>query len=551
MLPTLPLLTSLLLLPSVLANGIYGKSSNVLSVDGQSYRRLIADSNHTSIVEFYAPWCGHCQNLKPAYEKAAASLKGLAKVAAVNCDAEENKPLCGNMGVQGFPTLKIVRPGKKPGRPAVEDYQGARSAKAIADAVVERIPNHVRRLKDSDYEAWRDEGDGPKAILFSEKGVVSALLKSIAVDFKDVMSIAQIRNKDKAAVDAFKVEKFPSLLLLPGRGKDLVFYDGEMKKDAMVKFLSQAASPNPDPAPKKEKAKKSTASKDKSKSSKASSSFSKASSSHASSEAQTAPASQTAETMDDGSQPTESPNPNVDTEKPIHVPSEPAPPIKSLPDGLSLQQQCLNTKAGTCILALLPAVPSEKTLQAISALSEIHHKHESAKRNLFPFYQLPHTNSQAAALRSKLSLSDDEVELVALNGKRGWFRLYPSSSSSEKEEKVSPLTQRSLEDWIDALRMGDLPKSPLPSGLVMPAEQLPEEPVKVDFGSGDAGTAGQGPGSGGGQEVDEDFLAQMKRQMPEGMEFAMEEIDDEEYERILAEQRKGEEGKEGEGHDEL
>ncbi|KAI7530855.1 hypothetical protein KC331_g14442, partial [Hortaea werneckii] len=227
------------------------------------------------------------------------------------------------------------------------------------------------------------------------------------------------------------------------------------------------------------------------------------------------------------------------------------PPIKSLPDGLSLQQQCLNTKAGTCILALLPAVPSEKTLQAISALSEIHHKHESAKRNLFPFYQLPHTNSQAAALRSKLSLSDDEVELVALNGKRGWFRLYPSSSSSEKEEKVSPLTQRSLEDWIDALRMGDLPKSPLPSGLVMPAEQLPEEPVKVDFGSGDAGTAGQGPGSGGGQEVDEDFLAQMKRQMPEGMEFAMEEIDDEEYERILAEQRKGEEGKEGEGHDEL
>ncbi|KAI7261580.1 putative disulfide isomerase [Hortaea werneckii] len=545
MLPTLPLLTSLLLLPSALANGLYGKSSAVLSVDGQSYRRLIADSNHTSIVEFYAPWCGHCQNLKPAYEKAATSLKGLAKVAAVNCDAEENKPLCGNMGVQGFPTLKIVRPGKKPGRPAVEDYQGARSAKAIADAVVERIPNHVRRLKDSDFEAWRDEGDGPKAILFSEKGVVSALLKAIAVDFKDVMSIAQVRNKDKAAVDAFKVEKFPSLLLLPGGGKDPIIYDGEMKKDAMMKFLSQAASPNPDPAPKKEKAKKSTASKDKSKSSKASSSFSKASSSHASSEAQTAPASQTAETMDDASQPSESPNPQVDTEKPIHVPSEPAPPIKSLPDGLSLKQQCLNSKAGTCILALLPAVPSEKTLQAISSLSEIHHKHESAKRNLFPFYQLPHTNSQAAALRAKLSLSEDQVELVALNGKRGWFRLYPSSSSpsssGEEEEKTSLLTQRSLEDWIDALRMGDLPKSPLPSGLVMPAEQLPEEPVKVDFGAH----------AGEGQAVDEDFLARIKKQMPEGMEFAMEEIDDEEYERNLAEQQQGEEGKEGEGHEEL
>ena len=69
--------------------------------------------------------------MQPAYEKAAKSLTGLAKVAAVNCDDESNKPFCGRMGVQGFPTLKIVKPGKKPGKPIVEDYQGARSAKAI------------------------------------------------------------------------------------------------------------------------------------------------------------------------------------------------------------------------------------------------------------------------------------------------------------------------------------------------------------------------------------------------------------------------------------
>ena len=506
---TLTLLQALLL-PSALANGIYTKGSPVLQIDGRSYRDVIEKSNHTSIVEFYAPWCGHCKNLKPAYEKAAKSLTGLAKVAAVNCDEESNKPFCASMGVQGFPTLKIVRPGKKAGKPVVEDYQGQRNAKAIVDAVVEKIPNHVKRLKDGDYQTWLEDGEGPKAILFSEKGTTSALLKAIAVDYLGVMSVAQIRGTEKEAVEVFNVVKFPSMVLLPGEGKDPVHYEGEMKKEAMVKFLSQAAQPNPDPALKKDKPKSSST--NKSKSSKASSSFSKASASHASEDAKTAKASQTAESLQDDSNPTESPNPNVvndETQKPIKVPDL-APPIASLPDGLSLQQQCLNTKAGTCILALLPETSSIKTIQAISALSEIHYKHEQAKRKLFPFYQLPHTNSQASALRRKLSLGED-VELIATNGKRSWYRHYTPTSPS------SSLSQRDIEDWIDAIRMGDTPKSPIPSGLIIDSTDLPPEPVKIDFSNPEA----------------------MKGSLPEGVEMVMEEVDDDEYDRIMAQQGKG------------
>ena len=126
--PIIAAAASLLLAPSTLAAGLYTKGSPVLQLTSKDFDSNINRSNHTSIVEFYAPWCGHCQSLKPAFEKAAKSLSGLAKVAAVNCDEEANKPLCGQMGVQGFPTLKIVRPGKKAGKPLVEDYQGARSA---------------------------------------------------------------------------------------------------------------------------------------------------------------------------------------------------------------------------------------------------------------------------------------------------------------------------------------------------------------------------------------------------------------------------------------
>jgi len=44
-------------------------------------------------VEFYAPWCGHCQQLTPKWKKVAASLKGVVKVAAINCD--QHKGVCG------------------------------------------------------------------------------------------------------------------------------------------------------------------------------------------------------------------------------------------------------------------------------------------------------------------------------------------------------------------------------------------------------------------------------------------------------------------------
>ena len=202
------------------------------------------------IVEFYAPWCGHCKNLQPAYEKAAKTLEGLAKVAAVDCDDDSNKPFCGQFGVQGFPTLKIIKPGKKPGKPVVEDYNGQRTAKDIVDAVIDKIPNHVRRVEDKTLETFLAESkDSAKAILFTDKGKTSALMRAVAIDFKDSLTVAQIRDKEKASVELFGITKFPTLLVLPG-GKEAegIIYEGELKKAPIVDFLSKSTNiaPNPD-----------------------------------------------------------------------------------------------------------------------------------------------------------------------------------------------------------------------------------------------------------------------------------------------------------------
>ena len=55
------------------------------------------------MVEFYAPWCGHCKALEPEYDAAAKQLPEGA-LAKVDCDAHSE--LCSAQGVDGYPTLK-------------------------------------------------------------------------------------------------------------------------------------------------------------------------------------------------------------------------------------------------------------------------------------------------------------------------------------------------------------------------------------------------------------------------------------------------------------
>ena len=95
-------------------------SSNALMLDADNYDELTAGK--TVFLKFYAPWCGHCKKLAPAWKQLMEAFDGheSALVAHIDCTAG-GKPLCDGNGVRGFPTLKYGDPNN------LEDYEGGRT----------------------------------------------------------------------------------------------------------------------------------------------------------------------------------------------------------------------------------------------------------------------------------------------------------------------------------------------------------------------------------------------------------------------------------------
>lgn len=102
-------------------------ASDVLDLTESNFDTEVQRHNML-LVEFYAPWCGHCKRLAPEYEKAATALQANdppVYIAKVDCPA--NNDLCSKHGVSGYPTLKIFKNGE-----VSSDYNGPRDADGIA-----------------------------------------------------------------------------------------------------------------------------------------------------------------------------------------------------------------------------------------------------------------------------------------------------------------------------------------------------------------------------------------------------------------------------------
>jgi len=81
--------------------------------------------------------------------------------------------------------------------------------------------------------------------MFSTKGPTSPLWKSLAIEFQGKMTLAQARDTQQKVVQEFNVDKFPTLVVLPGGSAEGIVYSGEMKPEPLLKFLALFAPETP------------------------------------------------------------------------------------------------------------------------------------------------------------------------------------------------------------------------------------------------------------------------------------------------------------------
>ncbi len=113
-----------------------------LKLTKENFEQEVLRSEGTTLVDFWAPWCGPCKAVGPIVDQVASETAGRCKVGKVN--VEEQRALAMQYQVMSIPTMLIVKDGK-----VVNRFVGARSKEEL-----------LRLLREADRGAGRAEAAG-------------------------------------------------------------------------------------------------------------------------------------------------------------------------------------------------------------------------------------------------------------------------------------------------------------------------------------------------------------------------------------------------------
>jgi len=212
-----------------------------------------------ALVEFYAPWCGHCKKLAPEYEKLGASFKKAKSILIGKVDCDEHKSVCTKYGVSGYPTIKWFPKGSL----EPQKYEGARTAEALAEFVnteggtnvkLAAIPSSVVVLSPDNFD---------KVVLDETKDVLvefyapwcghckglAPIYEKLAAAFRmdEHVVIANVdADKHKELGEKYGISGFPTLKFFPKSNKAGEDYNGGREIDDFTTFINEKCGTNRD-----------------------------------------------------------------------------------------------------------------------------------------------------------------------------------------------------------------------------------------------------------------------------------------------------------------
>ncbi|MCF6118398.1 thioredoxin TrxC [Mesorhizobium muleiense] len=108
-------------------------SGHPAEVDTQSFDRQVTRSSLPVVVDIWAPWCGPCKMMAPAYEAAANELEPHVRLIKLNSDNEQ--AVAARLGIRGIPTMILFHGGQEVARTS-----GAMTAGQIVRWVRDHLP---------------------------------------------------------------------------------------------------------------------------------------------------------------------------------------------------------------------------------------------------------------------------------------------------------------------------------------------------------------------------------------------------------------------------
>ncbi|KAK9764406.1 protein disulfide-isomerase precursor [Basidiobolus ranarum] len=211
----------------------YAEDSDVLTLTKDSFNSVV-DPEKLMLVEFYAPWCGHCKALAPEYEKAATSLKEQqVKLAKVDCTVEMD--LCQEFEVTGYPTLKVFREGSP------SEYNGPRKSDGIVSYMKKQTLPALSQVTVDSIDSFKDSDNVVIVGFFSSTDSAEYQeLKEIAEDMRDDFLFG-------ATVDSEVLKKFdikePGVILFKKFDDGKEVYQGKVNAEELKKFIRVSSVP--------------------------------------------------------------------------------------------------------------------------------------------------------------------------------------------------------------------------------------------------------------------------------------------------------------------